>query len=266
MIRIFLLAIFFVSNAYADLYDFGGHELEFKGDGDKVPPQCQIDVPSGSTTAFSVKWNCTDDTSPDNEIRTELWLLRHGAGHAIKLDEFLGFPAAVNINETVLNSATVAAGLPAAFRLVARDRAGVASISPYYTVQPQTNSLESCTLILNREATESEEDSTGTPATSLELNNVEINVNLTSSSAFRVSTKTAQVADPCEIADICDETDDGEVSFIATLQTDSGTVVVSPGNFQANLTGSASTSEGVNMTGSTTIDDIETDVILTCSK
>ena len=149
------MGTFLISNAYADLRDFGGEEVEFKGDGDKVPPKCQIDLPSGTTSAFAVKWYCEDDTAPEHEIRTELWMQRRGADRPIKLDDFLGFPANVNIDETVLNSLTVAEGLPAAFRLVARDRAGVASISEFFTVLPQSNSLENCSLELTRAATES---------------------------------------------------------------------------------------------------------------
>lgn len=255
--------------AYADLHDFGGHDEEFKGDGDKVPPKCQINLPSGATEPFVVKWNCEDDTSPQHEIRTELWIQRNGANHPEKVEDFLGIPSLKSIDEKILKSTTVAAGLPAAFRLVARDRAGAATVSPFFTVEPgEENSLDNCTLELNRAAEESlDEDSTGSPATSLILSETKINVNSNTSNSFSVSTDTAEIADPCDIAAICDETDDGQVSFVASLDGDAGTgsITVSPGNFQASLTGTA-TSSSVIMTGTGTIDGTETSITLECSK
>ena len=252
------------NQAFAELHDIGGKEAEFKGDGDLVPPLCQLDIPTASTEPFSVKWNCTDNVSPDNEIRTELWLLRNGASHAVKIKDFLGFPAAANIDAETLKSTTIAEGLPAAFRLVARDRAGAGIVSPYFTVTSQNIAATKCSLTLTRAATDSTETGTGSPTTSLKLEDIEVNTNTSTSGFITYSTKSETIAGPCEIAAICDETDSGAVTFTATVSTESsstGTLTVSPGNFEAEISGTSS-----SLTGTGTLNEVSTEVELVCTE
>lgn len=265
-----------VQVASAETTDFGGFTEKFKGAGDKIPPRCQIDLPRASTDPFFVQWNCTDDNAEPGDIRTELWIYRKGAPAGSLLAPFLGFPASVRIDESVLQATTVAEGLPASFRLVAIDRAGITTLSPILTVAAQDNSVDTCTLRVTTEATSSDGSTTGSPELTVLLDDVAVNVNQLTNTTFRVASKQVAQADPCEIDSLC--FNDSEVRFESSLElTDdegtvsvSGTVTVIPGSLVVDVEGTT-TVDGVVLKsleaqGTGRISGADATVSLTCNQ
>lgn len=297
-----------VCAASADVTDFGGEADRFKGNGDLEPPRCQLDVPRAATAPFFVKWNCADNYAPADEIRTELWIYKKGQEAPSLLANFLGFPASVQIDQGILGltpEQDFTEGLPVSFRLVARDRAGVGTITVPVAVSSQDNSVTTCDLGILTEETESTGSTTGKPAMRVTVSNAVVATTQTTTSKFRVSTPTAVSADPCEIDPLCS---DGErVTFVLSVvlddentvqtggsstgedtdedtdldedQTDTGSgsqnnatgaLVVNPSTFSVDLTGSASIKDAVltelNMNGEATVDGAPASVTVTCSK
>lgn len=286
MALIFVSALFVTPLcASADTYDIGGGSERFKGGGDQTPPECQFDVPRSATEPFFIKWNCTDDVSDPDQITTELWFLKNGAEVPVKFASFLGFPASVQFNAQNLEADDVASGLPAAFRLIARDRAGVATISPFVIVSAQDNSLDQCTVSVVREGTESSGGTTGTPSTSILISNIDVTTQQGNNTSVRIMSDEVQSASPCEIESLCDESQDNAVRFDSTVQlsvisgsttsdgsrTVTGGINLSPGSVSASdLTGTGTVQNSVltalSASATTFIDGVETEIDISCSQ
>ncbi|MCB0323296.1 MAG: hypothetical protein KDD69_06960 [Bdellovibrionales bacterium] len=263
--------------ANAETFDFGGSPERFSGNGDRKPPRCQINIPRAAQSSFFVQWNCTDDQATPDQIRTSLWIQRPGERAPDKLKEFLGFPASIFIDEGVLRVENFTDGLPAAFRLVAEDRAGTSAISPFYTVVAQDNSVDTCSLELETEGTESDGGTTGIPSERVLASDVSVTTEQVGNNDVRVTTFAAVNASPCEIGDVC--SNDEKVTFessLALLDGDdgttsaTGTVIVSPGNVGASVEGSAvrssSSLTSLEVSGMTVIDGVPATVTLTCQQ
>lgn len=273
VVGLFLLAKLALGSAVAETLDFGGYAERFKGKGDRIPPHCQIDMPDAASSSFFISWYCTDDNASEDDIKTELWIFRKNEPASVLLRTFLGFPAAVKIDEGILQSADFKAGLPASFRLVAWDRAGTTTISPLLTVLPQDSKLQTCTLEVKTSSTEATETTTGTPASTVTLKNVSILAKNTSNGNYTLSMSSAQKASPCELDSICEE--EQMVKFVASvsLQDESvakGNVTITPGSVSSSLEGSykgeADALESLNLSGEATIDQKAASVSLVCSK
>ncbi len=265
-------ALFVAAYAVAETTDFGGFSERFKGGGDKIPPRCQIDLPTASTEPFFVKWNCTDDNAAPEEIRSELWVYRNGAPAGDLVANFLGFPASVHIDEGILGVANFTDGLPVGIKLLARDRAGITTISPLFTVRAQDNNVSTCSLSINKEGTEASGGTTGTPSESVDVGSANVNVTQSSASQVSVAAAGSLLASPCEIDSICH--DDSRLTFTSNLTISgtsaNGTVSVTPGNLVVNVTGSA-TVDGVmletfNVSGETTIEGKDATLSLSCDR
>lgn len=262
------------SSAFAQSYDFGGFEEKFKGAGDKIPPQCQINIPRAKTEAFNILWNCTDDNAGAQDIRTELWMVRKGSPSTEKVAQFLGFPAAFRVDEAALGVQNFADGLPVSFRLVAIDRAGITTVSPVYTVRAQDNSLRSCTMQISTQETESDGGRIGPPPQIVGVDSAEVQSNQPTETSVTISTLEKAEADPCEIESICQ--DKSKVTLQASLTLDSsdssasGTLTVVPGSVVVDVTGSYETSglllSTVEVSGTTTIDAAPANVVLSCKR
>lgn len=262
--------------ASADTLDFGGSPERFSGNGDRKPPRCQINVPRAAQEPFFIKWNCTDDQAEPDNIRTTLWILRNGAEIPEKVKDFLGFPASVYVDAGLLGVEEFTTGLPAAFRLVAMDRAGTSALSPYLTVLSQDNSVASCGLELLTDPIQSEGSTTGVPSRQVLLSNVDVQTTQVGNNDVVITMLENGTASPCEIDEICGE--DAAVRFQAsiTLSETSGTtsaegrVTVTPGVLSVNVEGSANVAESslssLEVTGDTTIDGVATRVTLSCSR
>ncbi len=271
------LAIFLSSsvNAYAETTDFGGYPERFKGAGDKIPPECQIDLPKSTVNPFFIKWNCTDDNAESQDIRTELWMYKKGATSGQLLSSFLGFPAATQIDAGILNAASVKDGLPASFRLVAIDRAGITTISPILTVTAQDNSVDTCDLTITRSATQSSGSTTGIPELTVKTVDTAVKVGQPSTTELTVSSGTI-TAQPCEIDSLC--FNGQRISFSASVafskkagdNSVKGKVSVIPGSLVIDVSGT-STVDGVvlkslSLSGSGTIDGIDATLSLDCNQ
>lgn len=272
-----LIAVGAPQAGLADTLDFGGSPERFSGNGDRKPPRCQLDVPRAAQSGFFIKWNCTDDQAEPDNIRTSLWILRNGAEVPEKVKDFLGFPASVFVDEGLLGVQNFADGLPAAFRLVASDRAGTSALSPYLTVLGQDNSVDTCSLELLTDPTQSDGSTTGVPSRQVLLSNVSVSTRQVGNNDVTVSLIEGVSANPCEIEEVCD---DGEnlVSFRTSItfedtsgSTDAnGTISVSPGSVLADLDGTAVVAESslssLEVSGDTTINGVATRVSLSCSQ
>jgi hypothetical protein len=202
------------SSAQADIVDFGGYLNKFKGGGDKIPPQCQVDFRTASVEPFSILWVCNDDNAPTNDIRTEFWLFKKGAEAPVLADSFLGFPAGVQVNPQFLGVQNFQDGLPFQFRVLAYDKAGNIASTDILTVNAQDNTLETCTLNIASEGTESSGDTTGQPAGNVTLTEAAVTVTQTSETQIQVRTKEPVEAAPCEIAALCEDSD---ISFTSNI-------------------------------------------------
>ncbi|MCC6953694.1 MAG: hypothetical protein IT290_06215 [Deltaproteobacteria bacterium] len=268
------IALTLAASANAEITDFGGHTERFKGGGDKIPPQCSINVPKASQEPFTIKWYCIDDNAGSQDIRTELWMFRKDSPASELVGNFLGFPAAAYIDEKTLHTATVAEGLPVRFRLLAKDRAGITTVSPVITVGATDTSLDTCTLEVNTEGTESTGDTTGVPAASVRATNVPVEV--TESGENQITIKSAEPAGatPCELDSFC--SDDSEVSFELTLTLDeaaesqTGTITINPAGQSVELSGEAKVEgiklSSISLTGETTVETVPATVSLNCSQ
>lgn len=280
----------FTTAGSSETSDFGGHPDRFKGGGDRTPPRCQIDLPRASTEPFFIKWNCTDDVSPEDEIRSELWIMRKDAVAAEKLSSFIGFPASVYIDSGILRQDVFADGLPASFRLVAYDRAGIAVITPFLPVLGQDNSVDTCDLLIVTEPTEADGGTIGQPSQTLSVSDAQVLSRQTTNSDLSVQTTQKVAASPCEITDLCE--DKQQVTFESSLtvtsedssdqdDSDSGTLTpgtknlmgslsLSPGNLLVSLSGegqvSAGALESFEVSGNTVIDGASATVTLSCEQ
>lgn len=260
------------SAAVADTFDQGGTPERFSGAGDNVPPRCQLELPAASTSPFFVKWNCADDDAAAGDIRTELWILRDGDTAPSQLGNFLGFPASIFIDAGILGVDDFQDGLPVNFRLLARDRAGNATISPYHAVLAQASALDSCTLDLTTSATDSTGETTGVPAMTVFLETSSITSQETGTTGLRVATSSAQTASTCEISSVCENSDEVAFSAALTLADDgtaSGTLIITPGTVVVDVSGTYSTSNAmvtaIDVSGDTTVDGQEATATLNCS-
>lgn len=257
----------------AETVDFGGHGNKFKGGGDKIPPQCQVSYPRAATEPFAVLWNCVDDNAAQEEIRTELWIYRKGAQAGELIANFLGFPANAQIDAAMLRSADIVSALPVSFKLVAIDRAGITAISPLLTVRAQDNTLDSCTISVETEATESTGGTTGLPAGTVLVENVPVTTSQPDDRHVVIASSSATAATTCEVEKICE--DDGKVSFeanVTLLESDAAesTIAISPGAVSAELQGTGTTSDNsltaLELSGETVIDSQNATVELNCKK
>ena len=259
--------------AQAETTDFGGYAERFKGDGDNIPPHCQIELPSASTEPFFVKWNCTDDNADPSEIRSELWLYRNGAPTGELIANFLGFPASVLINEGLLGVTSFREGLPISLKLIARDRAGISTISPAFPVRAQDNTLTTCDLNISTEGSESDDNTTGTPSLQVDVDGAKVTVSQPSSTQLSVASAGSLGAEPCDIDSVCFNNSRITFTSLLTLAADgaaTGTVTVVPGSVVVTVKGTSNV-DGVNLqsldvSGDTTIDGTAATLTLTCNR
>jgi len=268
-----LMSLGYAFAAQAETTDFGGYSDRFKGGGDKIPPHCQIELPSASTEPFFVKWNCTDDNAAAEEVRTELWLYRNGAPAGELVANFLGFPASVFVDQGLLGVTEFRSGLPASIKLLARDRAGNTAISPLFTIRAQDNNVSTCALKIETASTESEGDTTGTPSSTVEVASAKVIVSQPSDSQVSVVSAGTLTGDPCEIRSVCFNS--SHLTFTSSITLNgsneaSGTVSIIPGSLVVNVNGST-TVDGVmlkalDVSGDTKIDGVDATVSLNCSR
>jgi len=263
-LSVFLVSLLSASVVVAEVSDHGGYSDRFKGGGDKIPPRCQIDIPRAATAAFQIRWHCTDDNSLEEEIRTELFMYKKGEEFSRTVVDFLGFPAAAWIDEKLLGVERFEDGLPVSFKLMARDRAGIAMLTPYFTIRTQDVSVSKCNLNVETEATESDGETTGTPALTVTVSNAAVTSSQFGDDGVRFSSTTATTADPCEIEEVC--SDDKEVSFQGSISIDAegvatGTVSVTPGEIAVEVSGTGTIADGVlgslSVSNSVSADDDE---------
>ena len=276
-----LFSLALSSNVAAEKQVFGGHPDRFKGGGDKVPPECAIDLPRAAGAPFYVKWYCEDnfqDTDPEGPdyIRTELWIYRKGEGRGRLVDSFLGFPASVYVDEGLLQVQNFSEGLPVSFRLYSRDRSGTGSVSPKYTVHLRDSALERCRLKVKTEKTASTETTTGKPSMLVDTGSVEVSVTRSTeagkteigiSSPLEIELDEAN----CQIFQFCQE--DSTLRFNSALSLDennkvSGGVRLHPGDLSVTVSGQANYSgaivESLSAAGKTEIDGAKADLSLSC--
>jgi hypothetical protein len=254
---------------------FGGYAERFKGAGDKIPPHCGVEYPSASLEPFSVLWDCNDNFSPKQDIRTELWVTKKGGSRPELLTPFLGFPAGMDINEDILKVETIKDALPLHFRLVATDRAGNLSTATF-AVTAQDNSLKTCTLEIVADATDATEDGeNGLPEESVRFEDVSVESSSTSESSIKITTKNNTKPAICEIEKICNE-DPETFSVSTTLSTVKGKTTATGSvslakTVQSGLTGDATFSnlqlQQLDLSGDfTQLTDRTGTVTLSCTK
>jgi len=260
--------------AFAETIDFGGRPERFKGRGDRVPPTCQITTPSAAGSDFPVEWNCEDEDTAYQDIRSELWILRKGAPAWELVKTFLGFPAGISISPEILKTASVVEGLPASFRMVGIDRAGNTTFSPTMTVNPGQAEIMNCSLSVTLGGTETSEsgETTGVPVQTVSLVDVSTDASSTSEGAFTLKSAVNGVASPCEIDSICEA--DSVVSFSGSGTFDDSAasieLSITPGAVSGSLAGTITTSSAtgavstVSATGSALIEDQSATISLEC--
>ena len=261
-----------IAAAQNNTIDFGGEK--FGGEGDKKKPRCQVSHPVSATETFFIAWNCVDDTADRDDIVTEMWILRPNATRFDKVEDFIGFPASLEVNEHTLQN-THEDGLPATFRLAAVDTAGNRTVSPPFTITGRDNDLDQCTLVIETRATEADGSTTGLPVMSVRLDSVPVFAQSSSNSSFTLSMFSERTAVPCEIDELCSEDNENEVDFVAAITVDemgdaTARINVDPGELEVNAEGSGTvtdnTLDAVDVTGTTTIDGVVADVTLICSQ
>ena len=256
------------------LIDIGGDK--FSGGGDQRKPECQISHPLSAGAPFYIKWNCEDESATRGELVTEVWILRPGAPRYVKVSDYLGFPASLEVNEDLLGG-PFSEWLPASFILIARDTAGNAAVSAPFTITNRDNDVDTCSLSISTRATQSSGDTTGVPSLSAQLSSVSTYTQSTNNTTFAVSMFTPQAAEPCEIDSLCsDERDqEDEIFFSAsiTVREDGsadGRLNVNPGELAINVEGAGTVSDDilqeVSVSGTTIVDSVVTDFTLTCSQ
>ena len=262
----------FAGVSQAENIDFGGRAEKFKGGGDKEPPRCQVAIPKASRTPFFIKWDCVDNWADKDDITSELWIYRKNATAGKLVTSFLGFPASVYVDEALLQVENFEEGLPVSFRLAARDRAGITTFTKTLTVGAQNTTLSSCDLQILTQATESSGNTTGQPAQSIIVENGEITSTQIDTTTTRIVTPTSMPTKTCEIESVCEDDENVmfDISFeVASDKSLTGTLIVSPGILNIEMTGTATVSNyvvtGMQATGTTTIGATEATVSLTCT-
>lgn len=268
----FAVTLFFATASQAENIDFGGRSEKFKGGGDKEPPQCQVAIPQAARAPFFIKWNCVDNWADKDDITSELWIYRKDAPAGKLVTNFLGFPASVYIDESMLQVENFEDGLPVGFRIAARDRAGITTFTKMLTVGAQNTALESCDLQILTQPTESKGDTTGQPAQSVVAENGEITSTQVTNSSTRIVTPTSVSTETCEIESVCSDDDKLMFDMSFTVGEDNsitGTLIVSPGVLTVEMSGTATVSSyvvtDVQATGTTTIGGAEATVSITCA-
>ncbi len=261
---LFIGALAFSTQTFAEVSTFGGDKEQFVGDGDLVPPECTFDIPSIASEAFFVKWDCTDNNSPKEDLRSELWIKPKGQNISRKVKDFLGFPASVEVNEGLLKSISETKVedsvdvesvlafedyLPAEFRLIVRDRGGASTISEVHTVL--SGSSLSCDATILTEGSEATGDSTGLP--SLEASATAVDG---ANSGGGVQSLNAFIFSTCEIDELCKDSEKysfsiseaGDFTLISSNSSFTGTgeLVVEDGG-STSFIGSFSTSNTGNL-------------------
>ena len=260
----------------ADTSFFGGKDEKFKGAGDKQPPECEINVPAGASDEFFISWNCKDqfNNTPQEKIRSAVWIKRTNDTRWVKVDDFLGFPASLFVDRPLLKLGAeedFSTGLPVSFKIEAMDTAGITTISETFTVLSKVSGFSTCNLSVITQATAATEGSTGTPSSTVTVSDAAVKLDSASDSAIALSTKAPTKASVCEIDSICSDGD--KVAFNINLAPDSnggatGTVSISPGNVVSNVSGSvtktSSEISAISITGTASVDGTTADVTLDC--
>lgn len=265
---LFLGALALATPALAEVLTFGGDAEQFKGDGDLVPPECTLDLPSVASAPFFVKWDCSDNSSPKDDLRSELWVKPKGENISRKVKDFLGFPASIEVNEGLLKSLSETAGtkaqvdttsgtstdsaapsfedyFPAEFRLIVRDRGGASAISQVRSVLPGTSLT--CGVSFKTQSVEASGDSTGVPsleATASSVDGANSGGGLQSITEFSFST--------CEIDELCKDnakysfsvSEAGDFTLISSNTSYTGTGELTTGDTgTSTYTGTVTTSD-----------------------
>lgn len=268
-----LVTVFLLSGAAADVFDFGGSSEKFKGGGDDTPPRCSVGIPRAADAPFFITVDCADDETDDEDVRTEIWILRNGANRFRLVEAYLGFPVSLQVDTAILQVGEFSEGLPAGFRIRAIDRAGNSTTSNGLLVLQQDNRVDQCDLSIVTEATESDGDTTGVPAMTVLVDNALVTTTQSSTTTFSITTTTSANAAPCEIQSICNNGD--QVTFSSSVilgdgDSATGTIAIAPSATMADLTGSATIEDSVltllDLSGTTTIDGAAATITLTCSQ
>ena len=269
--KYFLLIIIFSTSVYAEVSSFGGSNERFKGKGDRIPPECSLELPDVAGDSFIVKWNCSDDDTEYQDIVTELWMYKKGSESSELVKSFLGFPAAAVINSDLLRGLTVSQSLPLGFRLRAVDRAGNSTISETMYIKSQSASLSKCDLRIVQPATVAIGGATGLPQTELVVKSQEIMTQQISSGLIIESENITNFSS-CEVDHLCEKqfdrftlslSDDTMSSGILNLYRNDESI------FSVKISGSPSYLDESNLSaisllGTGIIDDRSSSVSLSC--
>lgn len=283
-----LLALSFLSfsagAATAQTTEFGGHDARFKGDGDREPPLCNVEAPSNANEPFFIKWNCTDNESGPDELRSEVWMLRNGAQIPLKVADFLGFPASVRIEKAHLidqskllteedkiatEEKDFQSFLPIGIRMLVRDRSGNASLSPVLIVEPGSSIISRCSVNIRTEQQLASLQTSGIP--SLEARSVNIPVQTLSSNlgSRTVNSKESFGFNPCQIDFLCNSEDMYTLNLVTNNQAGGTLSLLSKSNSLSSIPMNNSlrvsdSPDSISLRGETTIDGINSEVFLTC--
>ncbi len=263
----------------AETTDFGGYAERYKGAGDKIPPQCQVNAPSAASEDFVVKWNCVDDNpnnTPPEKMRARFWVRKPSDTRWHILDHFLGFPASVLVDRGMLGIAADAdfkSGLPISLRIEAWDTAGNTTFSQILSVSDKDTTLDTCSVNIVAAATESSGDTTGLPSQEVTLTDAPVITTRQADDKIRITSASIADAEPCEIEGVC--ADSEQVSFDLTVtvaedQSATANFIATPGVTQTELTGTAKISgvvlDSVSLSGSGTADGRDAQISVSCSK
>ncbi|HMO16835.1 MAG TPA: hypothetical protein PKA63_03170 [Oligoflexia bacterium] len=237
-----------------EITEFGGYPARFKGDGDLEPPLCNVEAPKSASEPFFIKWNCTDNESGPDELRSEVWILRQGAQIPVKIADFLGFPASVLIEKGhLIDYATIGEDeikrseaatkpfdsyLPIGIRMLVRDRSGTSALSPVLTVIPGESSFSECSINLSTEARSATKEVTGVPSLSAVAPIVTVQTNGSLGENTVITSSEDFTFGVCEISSLCGS--DGASSFFnfeLTLKNEGqGDVVITSSDRRRSLT------------------------------
>jgi hypothetical protein len=285
-----IFSLLHLSLVHAEVTEFGGHPARFKGNGDLQPPLCHIEAPTQANSPFFIQWNCTDNESSPDELRSEVWLVRKNAPIPYKVTDFLGFPASVRIEKEhlidftgmeshesheILRQTSFEELLPVGIRLLVRDRSGNASLSPVLTVEAGSSpdsgpSLSRCSLLMQTNPVPASIEFSGAPALFAEARSFPITSLSTISGFPSLRSSRAIRFDSCEIDEIC-PSGIPEYQFQLTMQNQStGTLVLiqtanSSNRLQAHISGDTSGNR-LRLNGSTNLPSsgVETAISISC--
>lgn len=224
-----ILGSVLTSSLQAEVTEFGGHPARFKGKGDMQPPLCQIDIPRFVSNSFFVGWDCSDNQSSPDELRSELWIVKKNSPIPYKVGDFLGFPASVKVEKAHLADFTNISSeaekyellnndfeyfLPINVRLLVRDRSGNASLSPVIEVNHSSlNSgitdndsslnISMCSIFARTRPIPASIDFTGIPALFAETNTFPANLSSTISGNRVIRNSEPLSFIRCEIETLC---------------------------------------------------------------